>query len=175
MVFPSRIDSNGINVEFPLLFPALPGSIIDLLGPLGRGFTPPKGSKNWLLISFGEITDRFFPLLKFGLAAGVEISWWVEKTPRNLPEQVEISLDAREAAVWADYLAIDLTFGEMLQFKELLGSKNFDHVQSRAEVLIARAMPCGVGVCAACAVKGTKGWKLSCTQGPVFPLADLGQ
>ena len=42
-----------------------------------------------------------------------------------------------------------------------------------AQALVAPPVACGVGACRGCAVPVERGFKLACTDGPVFDLLDL--
>ena len=149
------------------------GDTLDLLGPLGSGFTPPLESSRWLLISLGNPPDRFFPLIEAGIDRSVAISLWSQKPLRNLSPQVEVNPTLPEALEWADYLALDLRPEELTAIRSPLGLSDASKVSIPAQVLLAPEMPCGMGACHACALQGKQGWLLACSDGPVFQLDRL--
>jgi hypothetical protein len=149
------------------------GDSLDLLGPLGSGFTPPPGSDKWLLISLGNPPDRLFPLIEAGIERSIAISLWSRKALRGLSPQVELNPTLPEALAWADYLALDLRLEELAMIRPLLGLSSTSKVSIPAQVLLAPPMPCGMGACQACALQGKQGWMLACSNGPIFPLEGL--
>jgi dihydroorotate dehydrogenase electron transfer subunit len=72
---------------------------------------------------------------------------------------------------WLDYLAVDLEMANLPQLDALLDIQNLPF---EGQVLVRIPMPCrGIGECGVCAVKTHHGWKLACTDGPVFDLQEV--
>jgi hypothetical protein len=149
------------------------GDNLDLLGPIGTGFSPPPSARRWLLAALGQYPGRLLPLIDLGLAWGAALSLYVDQPLPGLQPQVEITTDLPEALQWADYLAIDVAPEELSKLRLQFGLSPDDHISIPAQALMSIAMPCGIGTCQACAVKARRGWKLSCHDGPVFSLGAL--
>jgi hypothetical protein len=169
-LFPAAIDAESFVADAEPPPAWQPGTRLDLLGPIGRGFSPPSAAQRWLLIGLGRSAARLLPLIPLGLARGATITLAGPAT-RGLPSEVEILPNPEPALEWADYIAIDLMPDAFPTLPEVLTRKDL-HV-GRVEVLAAGVMPCGFGVCGACAVGARHGWKLACVDGPVFDLNDL--
>jgi hypothetical protein len=171
-LFPSRIDPEGFIADVPARPGWQPGVWLDLLGPVGRGFNPPRGAKRWLLVGFGASPARLLPLIPLALAEGSAVSLVSTSRPPGIPPEIEILPSPEPALEWADYIAVDAP-------PEALPARSALHLEERArgrtvQVLVAGPMPCGFGVCGACAVPvRTRGWKMACVDGPVFDAEEL--
>jgi dihydroorotate dehydrogenase electron transfer subunit len=105
------------------------------------------------------------------LAEGAAVSLVSASRPPGIPAEIEILPSAEPALEWADYVAVDAPVEALAALAEL-------HLEEKAlgkmvQVLVAGPMPCGFGVCGACAVPARRGWKLACVDGPVFDGAEL--
>jgi len=149
------------------------GTSLDVLGPIGNGFNPPSTARRWLLASFKQHPDRLLPLIDLGLGKGVTISLLCNHQPLNLPPQVELNPEPEEALAWAQYLVIHTSIEALPAATETLGLSGREAAPCPAQVLIEIPMPCGLGVCQACAIRSRKGTKLVCADGPVFDLQAL--
>lgn len=149
------------------------GDPLDLLGPLGSGFTPPPHSKRWLLLCMGRPPDRLLPLVEAGLKRGNAISLSSQAIPRHLSAQVELNPALPEALAWADYLAMDLRVEELTMLRAILELPTTAKLSYPAQVLLATELACGMGACHACAVPGKRKWLLACSDGPIFALDQL--
>jgi len=171
-LFPSRIDPEGFIADVPARPGWQPGVWLDLLGPVGRGFNPPRGAKRWLLVGFGASPARLLPLIPLALAEGSAVSLVSTSRPPGIPPEIEILPSPEPALEWADYIAVDAP-------PEALPARSALHLEEGArgrtvQVLVAGPMPCGFGVCGACAVPvRTRGWKMACVDGPVFDAEEL--
>lgn len=170
-LFPASIDPEGFVADAEPPPTWQPGARLDLLGPIGRGFSPPPAAQRWLLIGLGRSAARLLPLIPLGLARGATIALFGPASP-SLPAEVEILPRPEPALEWAEYIAVDVTLDMVPTLPELLSREDLG-IGRRVEVLAAGLMPCGFGVCGACAVRARRGWKLACLEGPVFPLSDL--
>lgn len=167
------------------------GSKLNLVYPLGRGFTIP---------------DKNDKVLAVGGGSGVAPILQLAKTAGSSPGQMHIAIGARSAE---DHISI----ADYLQFAQFyfttedgsLGEKGFvtDHpifhdltqynriyacgplpmmkaIAARAkeaeifcEVSLENLMACGFGVCLCCIEPTVKGNLCVCTEGPVFNIKDL--
>jgi hypothetical protein len=105
-------------------------------------------------------------LIPLGLEGGAAISLVSAVRPPGIPAEIEILPGPEPALGWADYIAVDAPI-------EALPALHALRLEEKApgatvQVLVAGPMPCGFGVCGACAVAGRRGWKLACVDGPVF-------
>jgi hypothetical protein len=150
----------------------IPGDTIDILGPIGNGFTPPRKLKRWLLLCYTQQATVFGPLISTGLHAGKELSLWPREESVLLPPQVEV-LSAPEAAFeWAEFIAVVCGLENLSEMIEQL--KPFQRNGSKTvQVLLDLALPCGFGGCGACAYPTKSGVSLACLVGPIFDMDQL--
>lgn len=172
-LYPTRMTPGGFIADRSPIPSWLPGTELDLLGPVGRGFSPPENSQRWLLLGVEMTPKRLWPLIDMGLERGIAISVWTNRAPLRLPPQVEFMPDLSEALSWADYLAVETHAESLMTLRSLLGLSPEIDLSIPAEAFIATGMPCGVGACQGCGVESRRGWLLSCQEGPVFDLAAL--
>ena len=188
-LFPVQCNTDGFVTDQPPAPDWRLGAGIELLGPIGHGFCPPATAKRWLLATLDCPADRLLGLVDQGVARGAAVSLWSSQPPPALPPQVEVTTDLAEALAWADYLALDLLPESLPHLRRRLailltarrrpgtevGSLDAWELPlpPTAQALIGHEMPCGIGVCGACAVKARRGWKLTCVDGPVFDLREL--
>jgi hypothetical protein len=177
-LFPTRIDADGFVADFPQGFAWHPGTRLDLLSPIGRGFSPPPDSRHWLLVGAGLGAFHLLPLIPWGLAQGASIVLAAPSAPPGLTAEVEVIPEASAAVDWADYIAVEVEGEQLLAVDGLLPKEEAIR-KVATEILVARAFLCGIGACAACAIpiRGARGgrgsWRLACVDGPVFRVSDL--
>jgi NAD(P)H-flavin reductase len=152
-----------------------PGRELSLRGPLGRGFTLPSSCRRIGLIAFDTSPARLNGLIQPALKQDAAIVLVCASAPEDLPDAVEVQpMSALEEVVeWADYVACDIRREDLSQMRE----RKMDQLMVRndAQVLIYTAIPCGgIAECGVCAVTLKSGWKLACTEGPVFDWSELG-
>ncbi len=169
------------------------GEAIDLLGPLGNGFSINPDSRNLLLIAGGIgiaplrfLADRAVEqgekvTLLVGAKCGIQL------LPEEfLPKGVTIITATEDGEQGykgcASELLPDYTddadqvfacgptamYREMAQRKQELGLKG-----KPVQVSLEMRMGCGLGVCYACTVRTRNGLKQVCKDGPVFELDDI--
>jgi hypothetical protein len=173
VLFPSRILRDGFISDVPPEACWRLGDTLEIWGPLGDGFTPPIASRNWLLVSLETTSLRLLPLIHLGLERGVNLSLCSDHLPTNLSPQIELNPNIEEALTWADYLALDVSMEAIPRIRAYLGLSMHDIPTIAAQALIAPPMPCGLGACLACVVRGHHGWHPACVEGPVFELKRL--
>ena len=175
-VFAAELGANGFLAAPPVPTSWLPGTLLNLYGPLGSGFHLGTGMHRLAVAAPGNTPARLLPLIPQGLAQGADITFLADCPLPALPTPVEISpLSALPDILgWADFLAMELTPATLPNLRRLLGLRPGDHLPFAAQALIATAMPCaGLADCGACAILGRGGWKLACKDGPVFDLDEL--
>jgi dihydroorotate dehydrogenase electron transfer subunit len=62
--------------------------------------------------------------------------------------------------------------GTMEMIKSVKSILNKEQID-KAYAYVERRMGCGLGGCKSCAVKTFEGYKLACTEGPIFPLKEV--
>jgi len=168
------------------------GTQIDLLGPLGNGFSISPEAKKLLLIAggIGIAPLRFLAekALKLGKKVTIILGAKTGKglyPPKLLPSDVEIILATEDGSIGRKAKVTDLMDGKIqkadqvfvcgpqamylemaIQYIMLLENKP---VQASLEV----RMGCGVGACYTCSIKTKQGMMRVCKEGPVFNIKDI--
>ncbi len=181
-IFPRRLETNGFTFETDLTIADRwqPGARLDLLGPGGRPNRPSETARNLLLIHTSPGPLRLLPLALDFRAGHRSVTLLLSDASapiRGLPDEFEIVrgaeiLGQREVLAWADTLYADVPAAEREGLKRALAQAR-PYGGAPAWALIAPPMPCGVGACGICAVRTRNGWRHACTDGPLFPLAQL--
>jgi dihydroorotate dehydrogenase electron transfer subunit len=121
---------------------------------------------------------RLLTLVKPALDQGASVTLFADAEHQpdflsQLPAMVEVSplaiLD--DYLDWLDYLAVDLEREDLERLSAHFPSPSlpFD-----GQILVHTPMPCrGLGSCGVCSLRTTKGWRLACKDGPVFPLQEV--
>jgi dihydroorotate dehydrogenase electron transfer subunit len=176
-----------------------PGDILEVLGPLGNGFTITKKQSHTILIAGGL---GIAPI--FGLAETL-ISPLIKTTPLIFygarTKQEALCLDQYKPLGIDPIIATDDgTLGEKGNVVNILSkylNKNsrlktqysiyacgpepmlkavsvFAVTNNiRGFISLEKHMACGVGTCLGCVVNTTKGYKRVCKEGPVFPVDEI--
>jgi dihydroorotate dehydrogenase electron transfer subunit len=148
-----------------------PGLGLDLVGPVGRGFSLPPRAAHVLLVAAS--LERLSPLLYHALERQFAVAVLIPESARlpALPPAVEVQRGplTHDLAGWADVVALDVPDPEARarEVRALVPTRPAGFVQA----LITPPMPCGVGACQACGVEIGRGRRLACVDGPVFPLS----
>lgn len=172
------------------------GETVNLLGPLGHGFTLPDTARNILLA--GDSTH--VPLLaslanaaarrskNVTLALHLPSKRYAPHTPLHPAVELLLITDDGSGGYrgdffqrlaplirWADALAAvgNRTFYRSL--KTVIAGVHLFPVTGYAQILLTDAPlhACGTGVCGICTVKTAHGVKLACADGAVFDLAEV--
>lgn len=166
------------------------GNSLDLLGPLGNGYSIHPGSHNLLLIAGGVGIAPLVLLAQQALSQGCSLKLLlgaptaIQLYPqRLLPSGVELIIATEDGTTgekgmitdllpdfigWADQIfACGPT--SMYQTMATLNLLKIKPIQISLEV----RMGCGFGACYGCTIKTKKGLKQVCRDGPVFKLDDI--
>jgi dihydroorotate dehydrogenase electron transfer subunit len=168
------------------------GTELDMLGPLGHGWTLHSTTRNVLLVS----EDTAIVALPFLAQVALEQECTVTLVsqvrsaeevypPVLLPQEVEYHIVTTDGSSgqqgdlatllapyvqWADAAYCSVSRETLLnlytRFERLRG-KNF------AQGIALQPLVCGNGACFACTVEARSGQKLVCRDGPVFDLREL--
>ena len=179
-LFPVEIQQQGFVIETApgpedrSNFLVKPGDTIEILGPVGQAISALAPDKNVLL--FGTYNPQV--LLPFATQAlKQECSVTLALTQPYPVEILDPNIEVRMGKLpqllndlldWADQVFVqpdDETLAHLSQYAQEWDSGSY--------ALISPTMPCGTGACQACAILSSKGWRLTCIDGPMFKLADL--
>ena len=175
-VFFSDSAPNGFR-SAPLLDSSwLPGTRLNLRGPIGHGFVTPPAARKVAMIAFDDAPVRLHGLIPVALKQNAEVVMVCNSVVKDLPEVVEIQpLQAMpEIIQWADYAAMDVRRENLHQLMEMLGKQEHVRARSEAQILVRAPMPCGaLAECGVCALTLRHKWKMICKDGPVFDIKEL--
>ncbi len=152
--------------------PWMPGTQLNLRGPLGHGFTVPAAARKVALIAFDESPERLRGLIPIAFKQGAEVVLVSGVLAHDLPEAVEIQPPQAlsEICQWADYAAFDVSRENLPQLAKKFNAVN----QIEVQVLVRAPMPCGtLAECGVCALTIHHEWKMICKDGPVFCVSDF--
>lgn len=176
-----------------LAVPALDATL-DLLGPLGHGFTLDPAAQHLLLVAQEMGIAPLLALAEQALARNVKVTLFAlyarqERLypPELLPVEIEyrafLVREEAESAAFDRVLleALPLTDGVCLASAEALyrrlGARIMaDPVRRRAglvQVWNPERIGCGMGLCLTCVTQTRQGPRRTCTDGPVLDLYDL--
>ena len=154
----------------------VPGLVLDLRGPLGRGFSMSLAARKVGLVAFDDSPARLRGLIRPGLKQEAAVVLVSSSAPDNLPDDVEVQplSTLNEILAWADYVAFDVARENLHQLQEQVGRQNQVIARLGAQVLVRTPVPCGgIAECGVCAVNVKSEWKLACKDGPVFDWGEL--
>lgn len=166
---------------------------MDIVGPLGRGWTVPDGAAHALIVTGGlgaaPLGMLAVDLAERGVAAVVAMGapsaerLVARDTYERVARRVEVATDDGSAGERG--LVTSLS-------EHLLASEDFDIVYTcgpeamqrevvaqcarhgvRCQVSLERLMACGIGACLSCVVTTTAGRKRACVDGPVFDAEEV--
>ena len=154
----------------------VPGLVLDLRGPLGRGFSMSLAARKVGLVAFDDSPARLRGLIRPALKQEAAVVLVSSSAPDNLPDDVEVQplSTLNEILAWADYVAFDVARENLHQLQEQVGKQNQVIARLGAQVLVRTPVPCGgIAECGVCAVTLKSEWKLACKDGPVFDWGEL--
>lgn len=166
---------------------------MDLVGPLGRGWSVPEGAAHALLVGGGLGVAPLGMLVEALAALGVAsvVAQGAPSAARlvarghfeNVARRVEVATD--DGSAGAHGLVTSLT--ERLLLEESFdvvfacGPEAMQRVVARqaaearvpCQVSLERLMACGIGACLSCVVTTTGGLRRACVDGPVFDAGEV--
>jgi dihydroorotate dehydrogenase electron transfer subunit len=167
----------------------LPGDSVDLLGPLGNGFTIDNNHRRLLLVAGGigiaplqflaqETVKQDFDVTMVSGAKMVS-----QLYPQKLLPSATCVVATEDGSCGEKGLATDLiprfndrvdrifACGPMAMYRSM--AQNALLKGKEVQVSLEARMACGFGVCYGCTVRTVNGLKQVCKDGPVFNLADI--
>ena len=168
------------------------GDNIDILGPLGNGFTIQPNSHNLLLVAGGIGIAPLRFLIDKTLEQGKEVtlllgaSTATQLYPRHLPPpEAELIIATEDGTAgqkgmitdflpdfidWADQI---FACGPISMYRTM-AARNQQLLKGKStQVSLEVTMGCGRGVCYGCTLKTRSGLRQVCKDGPVFDLGDI--
>lgn len=175
---------------------AAPGTRLDLVGPLGNGFTleGTQQSKNWIVAGGSGLASVYLladelhrreasvEVVAGGRSAAdlemlqpfeeLRVPLWIatEDGSRGRRGLVTALLDERLAQAGPDPIRL-FTCGPMAMMQEVVRRAEERNIPCQLSVEVK--MACGFGVCLGCSVQTRRGYRLACTDGPVFSAAEF--
>ncbi len=161
-----------------------PGMELDLLGPLGHGWSLLPETRHLLLLGEEPVLAPLIFLARHALARelsvtllhcarSMEASYPAALLPPEVEYQVlvgELAEHLHEYITWADTLCCSVS-RETLQML----AQNDPRWRARhfAQAVLWPSLACGSGICLSCQVETRHGPRLVCREGPVFALHEL--
>lgn len=175
-LFASEISDRGFFSIPPVPGSWEPGTRLVIRGGLGHGFNPPKDMQRLGIIALDNTIGYLLPLATQGIRDGSSVALYTDGPLPALASDLEVHplSAAHEATSWADYLGICLNLESLSGLRDSLQLSHGEQIACPAQALILAPMPCnGLGECGVCAAPARRGWKMTCKDGPVFPLGSL--
>lgn len=195
-----RLDNNKLAFLFTVigegthwLAQCQAGNNIDLLGPLGNGYSIQLSSRNLLLVAGGIGIAPLCFLAQEALEQGCSVTLLHGARIRGhlcpehlLPPGLEFSFftedgSAGRKGMITDFLSdfadrADQIFacGPMPMYRDMVLRKQELRLKEKpVQISLEVRMGCGLGVCYGCTVRTKNGLKQVCQDGPIFDLDDF--
>ena len=156
-----------------------PGEVLEILGPLGKGFVLPEESSHLLMVGGGIGTPPLIYLAKEALRQGHQVTvLFGFRSPADTLFQEELK------AMGVDYhFAYDSEGENVVQLMQRLGLDDLPFFacgpmpmlkalckagSSDGQCSLEARMGCGFGACMGCSIKTRNGMQRVCKEGPVF-------
>jgi dihydroorotate dehydrogenase electron transfer subunit len=168
------------------------GVALDVIGPLGNGFTINTSSNKLLMVAGGIGVAPLRFLAEFALREGNSVTMLLgARTAAGLipgdclPQSIRLVLATEDGtighqgriteivhdyATWADQIFVcgPKAMGEALS-SQMKGWK----ATPQTQISLETRMGCGTGICYSCSIRTTTGMKRVCKEGPVFDIKDI--
>jgi dihydroorotate dehydrogenase electron transfer subunit len=168
------------------------GDNIELLGPLGNGFSFQLASHNLLLVAGGIGIAPLCFTAQEALKKGCSVKL-LYGTPNKhrypedlLPHQIELVSVTEDGSVGKKGMVTDIlpdfvdcadqvfACGPLPMYRDMARRKQQLKLDAKpVQISLEVRMGCGLGVCYGCTVKTKTGLKQVCKDGPVFNLDDI--
>jgi dihydroorotate dehydrogenase electron transfer subunit len=164
---------------------------IELLGPLGKGFSVNPDSGNLLLVAGGVGIAPLVFLAQEALRKGCSVRLLYGTATKHrypeerLPSGVELVAATEDGSVghrglvtellpdFADWVDQIFACGPVAMYRDMAGKYQQFLKDKPAQISLEVVMACGRGVCYGCSIKTEKGLRRVCEDGPVFDLLEL--
>jgi dihydroorotate dehydrogenase electron transfer subunit len=159
------------------------GMELDILGPLGRGWTIRPQVRNLLLIGEEPLLGALLPLARSAIESEIAVTLLqlVNEQERAYPPallspEIEYGIvsvlddQLADYLLWADAASCSVTAATL---EMLVSTGSRWREKSFAQAVLAPPLPCASGACLACQVETRQRSRLACCDGPVFALSEL--
>ena len=168
------------------------GETLDLLGPLGNGFSIEPASKKLLLVAGGIGIAPLAFLAQQALAQKKSVTLLLGSRTKNglyprerLPSGIETIVTTEDGSYgekgkvtdilsrysdWADQI---YACGPIAMYKTIANQIQQQHVKKQVQISLEVRLGCGIGACFGCSIKTQNGMKQVCRDGPVFDLDEV--
>jgi dihydroorotate dehydrogenase electron transfer subunit len=161
---------------------------VELLGPLGNGFSINPDSNSLLLVAGGNGIAPLYFLAQEALKKRYSVTLLygtADKSRCSIPPQIKLVSATEDGTVGYRGKITDLlpqytgradqvfVCGSLGMYKEMYSKREELLKDKPIQVSLEVRMGCGLGVCYGCTVKTKKGLKQVCKDGPVFALDDI--
>ncbi len=165
------------------------GKNLDLLGPLGKGFTIDPTSKNLLLVAGGIGIAPLVFLAQQSLSQGHVVTLLHGATTASglypqqlLPPGVQFVITTEDGSAgnrgritdilpnffdWADQI---YACGPVAMYQTIAAQRQKGPKKKSIQISLEVRMGCGLGACYGCTIKTRYGWRRVCQDGPIFEL-----
>jgi len=169
-----------------------PGATVNLIGPLGQGFSLAAQRHNLLLLATPDRAPALLPLIDPLLDRGGRITLVLQTDGKAenlllplLPIAVEVRLaktesewqrQLKETIAWSDQICAALPMATFQPLADAIRRHRFRLESGFAQVLVEADLVCGIGACLACVVPTPDGgYTRACVHGPVFDLTAMAR
>jgi dihydroorotate dehydrogenase electron transfer subunit len=170
------------------------GDKLDLIGPLGNGFSIEKTSRNLLLIGGGigispmvflaDKASRQGKQVSLILGARTKDQLYKQTLSKSKMETIFLTDDGSDGikgkvsdcpSLPAYINQADQVFacGPLPMYCALSDLINQNSIQKNMQISLETRMGCGFGICYGCSIKTKNGMKTVCHDGPVFNMKDI--
>jgi len=179
-LFPGGIASHGLPPDQLTTAPPVPadwqpGDLLQVRGPLGKGFHIPANVRRLALCAFGEVSDHLLPLAGTILAQDGEVALFTDGDFSQLPARIEVNplADLADACKWADLMACAAPVDQFSAAQEQL--ERWSPIGCETQLLVYSQYPCAaMAECGVCAFRVRSGQtRLACQDGPVFDWREI--
>jgi len=167
------------------------GDIVDIFGPLGKGFEIHPSSRNMLLLAGGVGVAPLIALAEKAIADGLSVKLLIgEKSSTKiypehlLPSGIKPVITTEDGSLGQKGMITDILPQFIPEADQIFACGPLSMYRAIAKmsskfggkpvyVLLETVMGCGVGACLSCSIETKHGRKLVCKNGPVFELSDI--
>jgi len=168
------------------------GDSLDLLGPLGNGFSIEPASKKLLLVAGGIGIAPLAFLAEQALSQGKSVTLLLgarSKTglypQKHLPSGIESIIATEDGTAGRKGLITDIlpdfingadqiyACGPLAMYEAIAAQRQQGHLRKPVQVSLEVRMGCGLGGCYGCSIRTRHGMKQVCLDGPVFNLDEI--
>jgi dihydroorotate dehydrogenase electron transfer subunit len=168
-----------------------PGSTVNLIGPMGQGFTLSPQTRNLLVLTEPDRLAALLPVIDQMLDQNGRVTLVLHDVQRSnptpllalLPIAVEVHLahsfdqwrqQIDDSVAWADQICAAVPRSTYLTLSESIRRRRFRLEPGFTQVLVEADLACGTGACLACVVPSANGGVTrACVHGPVMDLTRL--